>query len=222
MAADTPTPLATAADMQVGQFADLVRSYSPEALDVLMVEATRECEDAVDRRLAPFTALPESHRAQGVDPDELPGDARIPVSIQATISQSYADAMGGAGGMVRHVWLNQYAVRYPDLWQYSNLQVSLILTQGGVQNVGPAQIVGAEPDSGHVWFQLGTYLPPGSLIRVTYDGGYQTVPASLARACKLMAASIAATELNPLGDSGHDPGKLRDQALTILGTYERT
>ncbi|WP_055588641.1 hypothetical protein [Peterkaempfera griseoplana] len=222
MAADTPTPLASAADMQAGQYADLVRTYSPEALDTLMIEATRDCEDACDRRLAPFTGLPESHRAQGVDPDELPGDAGIPVSIQATISQSYADAMGGAGGMVRHVWLNQYATRYPDMWAYANLQVSLILTQGGVQSVGPAQVVGAEPDSGHVWFQLGTYLPPGSLIRVTYDGGYQTVPASLGRACKLMAASIAATELNPMGEGDHDPAKLRKQALDALANYQRT
>ncbi|MFJ6215006.1 hypothetical protein ACIQGZ_16970 [Streptomyces sp. NPDC092296] len=222
MAVDSPVPLATADDLQVGQFADLVRGFSPEALDVLMVEATRLCEDACGRRLAPFTGLPESHRAQGIDPDELPGDAGIPVSMQATLNMSYANALGGAGSMVRHVWLNEFAPRYPDLWQYGNLSVSLILSQGGLQRVGPAQIVGAEPDSGHVWFQLGTFLPPGSLIRVQYDGGYQTMPASLARAGKLMAASLAATELDPMVQTGHDAGALREQAEKILASYART
>ena len=68
MAADTPTPLATSAQMKEGAFADLVRSFDDPALDQLMVEATRACETECSRRLAPFT-MTESHRAEGIDPE---------------------------------------------------------------------------------------------------------------------------------------------------------
>jgi hypothetical protein len=87
----------------------------------------------------------------------------------------------------------------------------------------PASIIGAEPDSGHIWFTLGTFLPLGSLIRVTYDGGYSTVPADLARACKLQAAVLALGEIDPAGTQfGHDPGALGKQAETILCRYQPT
>jgi hypothetical protein len=63
MAADSPVPLASSADMQGGQFADLVRDYSAGDFDQLMIEATRVCEGIAGRRLAPFTGVPETHRA---------------------------------------------------------------------------------------------------------------------------------------------------------------
>jgi hypothetical protein len=56
--------------MQAGQFADLVRDYASDALDQVMIDATRVCEGIAGRRLAPFTAIPETHRATGIDPDE--------------------------------------------------------------------------------------------------------------------------------------------------------
>ncbi|MFI0914225.1 hypothetical protein [Streptomyces abikoensis] len=223
MAADSPVPLASAADLAAGQFADLVRDYAPTALDQLMIEATRQCEGICGRRLAPFTAVPESHRAQGIDPDEYTeASATVPMDIQGTLGRSYANALG-TGDQVRHVWLNEYAPRYPEMWAYTNLRVTILRSYGGSQTVAPASLVGAEADSGHVWFSLGTFLPVGSLIRIIYDGGYTTVPADLARACKLLAASLVLGEIDPAGTQfGHDRGVLTTQAEAILCNYQRT
>jgi hypothetical protein len=220
MAADSPVPLATASDMAAGQFADLVRDYSADALAQLMIESTRQCEGMAGRRLAPFTGVPESHRATGIDPDEMSGSGDGPMDLAGTLGRSYSASLGG-GDQVRHVWLSEYAPRYPEMWTYSNLQVSLLRSYGGSQTMAAASLIGAEPDSGHVWFNLGTFLPQGSLIRVVYDGGYSTVPADLGRACKLLAASLALGEIDPAGTQfGHDRGVLAAQAEAILCTYQ--
>jgi hypothetical protein len=109
------------------------------------------------------------------------------------------------------------------MWTYSNLQVTILRSYGGSQTVLPASLIGAESDSGHVWFTLGTFLPLGSLIRATYDGGYSTVPADLARACKLEAAVLVLGEIDPAGAQfGHDPGALHTQAENILCRYNPT
>ena len=222
MAADSPVPLATSADMQTGQFADLVRDYSAEALDQLMIEATRQCEGICERRLAPFTGLPETHRATGIDPDEYTDAANLPMDLQGTLGRSYSNALG-AGDQVRHVWLNEFAGRYPEMWTYANLQVTIFRSYGGSQAMNATSLIGAEADSGHVWFTLGTFLPVGSLIRVNYDGGYTTVPADLGRACKLQAASLVLGEIDPAGTQfSHDRGALAEQAEKILCNYQRT
>jgi hypothetical protein len=65
------------------------------------------------------------------------------------------------------------------------------------------------------------FLPVGSIIEVTYDGGYQTVPADLKRACIYMAGGIVARELDPLGQSGHSPDILEAQAISWLAPYRR-
>lgn len=222
MAADSPVPLASSADMQDGQFADLVRDYSTGALDQLMVEATRVCEGIAGRRLAPFTGVPETHRATGIDPDEYTEAANFPLDLQGTLGRSYSNALGG-GDQVRHVWLNEHAARYPEMWTYTNVQVTILRSYGGSQTVAAASLIGAEPDSGHIWFTLGTFLPLGSLIRVTYDGGYTTVPADLGRAGKLQAAVLVLGEIDPAGTQfGHDPGALRKQAEEILCRYQPT
>lgn len=222
MTADSPTPLATAADMQAGQFADLVRDYTADTLDQLMIEATRQCEGLCGRRLAPFTGVPETHRAEGIDPDEYTDAAALPMDIQGALGRSYANALG-AGDQVRHVWLNEFATRYPEMWAYSDLQVTILRSYGGSQTVTAASIIGAENDSGHVWFSLGTFLPVGSLIRTVYGGGYTTVPADLGRACKLLTAVAVLGEIDPAGTQyGHDRGVLQAQAEAILCNYERT
>lgn len=223
MPTDSPVPLATSADMQTGQFADLVRDLSADALDQLMVDSTRVCEGIAGRRLAPFTAVPETHRATGIDPDEASDSSGIPVSMQATLSTSYSNALAGSGNMVRHLWLNEHAPRYPEMWTYSDLSVQVFLSIGGSQAFPDVQIIGAEPDSGHIWFYLGSYIPAGSLIRVTYSGGYTTVPADLVRAGKLQAAVLVLGEIDPAGDQyGHDPNSLAAQAEKILTRYQPT
>lgn len=223
MATDSPVPLASSADMQTGQFADLVRDLSSDALDQLMIDSTRVCEGIAGRRLAPFAAVPETHRATGIDPDEDTDSSGIPVSMQATLATSYSNALAGSGNMVRHLWLNEHAPRYPEMWTYSDLSVQVFLSIGGSQTYPGVQIIGAEPDSGHIWFFLGSFIPAGSLIRVTYSGGYTTVPADLARACKLQAAVLVLGEIDPTGTQfGRDPNTLSAQAEKILCRYQPT
>lgn len=218
--ADSVTPLASAAQFTEGPFGDLVRDYSPQALTDLMVEATRACESETDRRLAPFTVT-ETARADGIDPDEYTDSANLPMDIRSTLGASYAAALG-ASSLVRHCWLAQFAPRYPDLWSYSGVSVTIIRSYGGTQDVSAAQILdGPEPDTGHLWFQLGIFLPVGSRVQVTYSGGYTVaVPADLVRACKYMAASIAVRELNP-DATDHDPDQLHTDALMWLANYAR-
>lgn len=218
MAGDAPVPLATAAQMSEGPFANLVSGFSPDAVANVMVEATRLCESEVHRRLAPFTII-ESHRAEGIDPDEYSDAANLPLDLAGTLGRSYAYALG-ASSLVRHVWLNEYAALYPEFWSYSNVAVTIFRSYGGSENVPVTQLTGPEVDSGHVWFQLGKFIPVGSLIRVTYAGGYTTVPADLVRACKYMAASIVVRELDPV-DNEHDPELLHQDALLALSPYLR-
>jgi hypothetical protein len=219
--ADSPTPLATSAQMTEGQFADLVRDYTPQALSDLMIEATRACEGICSRRLAPFTVT-ESHRATGIDPDEYTDASNLPLDLMGTLGRSYAYALG-ASSLVRHVWLNEYAPRYPDMWAYSNMSVQIVRSYGGSQPVSPAQILSTEPDRGHVFFSLGLFLPIGSDILVTYSGGYTVnIPADLVRANKYMAASIAMSEIDPAAaQSTHDPGELEGRAERLLTPYMR-
>jgi hypothetical protein len=218
--ADSPVPLCTVAQFTESAFGDLVRDYSPQALSDLMIEATRACESEVGRRLAPFTSIPESHRCEGMDPDEYTDAANLPMDLQGTLGRSYAYALG-ASTLVRHCWLNEYAVRYPELWTYSNVQIKITRSYGGSEVLSSAQYVGADYDSGHIWFQLGLFIPIGSYAYVTYSGGYQTIPADLVRANKYMAASIAVRELNP-NATDHDPDQLHTDALMYLANYART
>lgn len=219
---DNPVPLATAAQMQNGPFADLVRAYSTDALADLMLQATRGCETEADRRLTPFTGVTETHRCEGMDPDEYTDASNLPMDLAGTLGRSYASALG-ATTLVRHMWLNQYAPQYPEYWFYSNVSITIVRSYGGSQVMSTAQYIGPEPDSGHVWFNLGQFIPIGSLARVTYGGGYTAaVPADLVRACIWMAASIAATELDPMTQThGHDPGALEARAVAWLNPYER-
>jgi hypothetical protein len=220
--ADSVTPLCTAAQFNEGAFADLARTYSTDALNDILIEATRVCEDETQRRLAPFTGLTETVRADGVDPDEYTDAANLPMDIQSTLGASYAQALG-ASSLVRHCWLSEFAPRYQDLWTYNNASITIIRSYGGTQDVSAAQILnGPEPDTGHLWFQLGIFLPIGSRVQVTYGGGYTVaIPASLVRACKYMAASIIVRELDPTA-SGHDADELHVDALMYLSSWERS
>lgn len=219
---DNPVPLATAAQMQAGPFVDLVRGYTPDALADLMLQATRACETEADRRLAPFTAVTETHRCEGMDPDEYTDAANLPLDLAGTLGRSYAHALG-ASTLVRHMWLNQYAPQFTEYWTYSDVSITIVRSYGGSQDMSAMQYIGPETDSGHVWFNLGQFIPIGSLARVVYSGGYTVaVPADLVRGCIWMAASIAATELDPMQQThGHDPGALEARSVAWLNPYER-
>jgi hypothetical protein len=221
MAADTPTPLATFAQLQEGAFADLVRSYtSSQVQQDLMFEATRLCERAAGRRLAPFVGLAETERSTGIDPDEYIASGNVPLDLAGTLGKSYADAMGTTS-LVRHGWLQQFAPHYPELWTYSLQSITIHRSYGGDQTVNLANVRGPDPDTGHIWYPIGTFLPIGSYVTYVYGGGYSTIPADLVRACKYMAASIAVRELDPtMAGHGHDPDALAADAHAICADYQ--
>jgi hypothetical protein len=95
---------------------DLASTLSGGTLADFLLEGTRMCEDATARRLVPFT-ITETHRAEGIDPDEYGDAANLPMDIRGTLGQSYAQAIG-AQQLVRHSWVDEYAPRYQDMWAY--------------------------------------------------------------------------------------------------------
>lgn len=219
MAADTPTPLATSAQMTEGAFADLVRQYSAQALADIMVEATRACESACDRRLAPFTGVVETQRADSLDVEDAL-DSYVPLDPAGQLGMSRAQSMGSTL-LVRHFWVREFPARFPELWAGSISAISLLRSYSGTQTV-PVSSLQFEPDTGHCRFQLGTFIPPGTTIVATYSGGYATIPADLVRAGKYMAASIVTKELDPAqAASGHNPDALLQDALDLLDPYMR-
>ena len=218
--ADPGVPLCTYAQFTEGPFADLATDIAEPVLNDYLLEGTRMCEDACDRRLVPFTKT-ETQRASGIDPDEYSDSANLPMDIRSTLGASYASSLG-ASSLVRHTWLDEYAPRYTDMWAYSNVTVTIIRSYGGTENLAPAQILnGPEPDTGHLWFQLGQFIPVGSRIQVQYSGGYQQFPASLVRANKFMTAYLIIKELNP-ASTNHNPDELHADALMIMADWART
>ncbi len=219
MTADRPLTLCSWEQFTSGAFNDLARNYNdPAGQAEILAEATRLCEQVASRRLVPFTGLSESHRATGGDPDEYPGGPAAAISLQATLAASYSSALGSDDG-VRHIWLNEYAPRHPELWTYADVQVTVETTFGGT----PASITvsGPEVDSGHVWLRFGSYVPVGSMVRATYGGGFTVaIPADLVRAGKLMTASLIMRELAPTKQT-RDPRALWEDAALALAGYTR-
>ncbi|MEV8324512.1 hypothetical protein [Kitasatospora sp. NPDC056731] len=219
MPTDSPTPLASVANFTEGPFANLVSGYTTQAKSNLMLQATRACESACDRRLTPFTGLVETQRAEAMDVEDAL-DAYVPLDPTAQLGFSRAQSLGSTL-LVRHFWVREFPARYPEMWSGAVTALSLARSYSGTQTVSPSTLQ-YEPDTGHVRFQLGTFVPPGTTIQVTYSGGYSTVPADLVQACQYMAASMAVKQLDPVdGRSGHDPDALRADALEMLAPYTR-
>jgi hypothetical protein len=216
---DILVPLCTYAQFTEGAYADLVAGFSPAAVNDILVEATRQCEDQTGRRLAPFTVT-ETGRVSGIDPSEYATSTGMPVSIQGTLGMSEAAALS-VTNLVRHHWLREFPPRYQDLWAYSGVTVKILRSFGGSQTLGTGQILSGPDDLGHIWFTLGQFIPVASYAQITYSGGYTVAtPASLLRASKFLAASIAIDELNP-EDNERDPDRLYNLALRWLAPYAR-
>lgn len=219
MAADNPTPLATVAQFTEGPFANLVSGYSTQAQTDLMLQATRACESACDRRLAPFTGVVETQRADAMDIEDAL-DAYVPLDPTSQLGFSRAQSLGSTL-LTRHFWVREFPARFPEYWTGAISSINLYRSYSGQQSVA-VNTIQYEPDTGHCRFQLGTFVPPGTTIQVTYSGGYSTVPADLVLACMYMAASIAVKQLDPVdGRSGHDPDAMRADALELLAPYTR-
>lgn len=218
MAGDSGTPLCTWAQVTEGAFADLLRGYtSTQAQADLLIEATRWCESMADRRLAPFT-ITETQRAEALDVEDAL-DAYIPLDPTSQLGFSRAQSLGSTM-LVRHYWVRSYPPRFPEFWTGALVSVNLYRSFSGQQSVA-LNTLQFEPDTGHVRFQLGTFVPAGTTIQTTYSGGYTTVPADLVRAQKYAVAAIACRELDPMGRA-HDPLELEANALEILDMYLRS
>lgn len=219
MAGDSGTPLVTWAQVSEGAFADLVKGItSPTAQADILIEATRIAESLADRRLAPFT-ITETQRAEALDIEDAL-DAYIPLDPTAQLGFSRAQSLGSTM-LVRHYWVRSYPPRFPEYWTGALSQVVLRRSFSGDQIVAPSTLQ-FEPDTGHVRFQLGTFVPAGTTIVTTYSGGYSTVPSDLVRASKYLVASIAINELDPLMERGpHNPLDLEERAADILTAYMR-
>jgi hypothetical protein len=100
------------------------------------------------------------------------------------------------------------------------VSITIVRSYGGSEVITPQQITGPDPDSGHVWFQLGTFLPIGSYVYAGYSGGFAPVPAGLVRACKYKTAATIVRELNP-ENSGHNPDLLEQSAEKIMERWAR-
>lgn len=217
-ATDTGTPLITWAQLTEGAFVDLVKGYDdPQAQSDLLIEGTRMCETACDRRLAPFV-ITETCRADALDVEDAL-DAYVPLDPTSQLGFSRASSLGSTL-LVRHYWVRSWPPRLPEYWTGALISVNLLRSFSGEQLVDPSTLQ-YEPDTGHVRFQLGTFVPPGTTIVTQYSGGYTTVPADLSRACKYMCASVAAVELDPLQESGHNSMDLEARAMSILAPYMR-
>lgn len=215
---DAVAPLCTVEEFLSGAFQDLARNYSTAALTNIMVEATRACESATDRRFAPFT-ITETQRADAMDIEDAL-DAYVPLDPTSQLGFSRAQSLGSTL-LVRHFWVRESPARYPEYWTGQINNIALLRSFSGTQSVETTTLQ-YETDTGHVRFQLGTFVPPGTTIVVNYSGGYSTVPADLVRACKYMAASIVLKELDPAQSMhGHDPDALRLDAMELLASWTR-
>jgi hypothetical protein len=215
--ADPVTALATADQFTEGPFADLATAVSPQALTDALGEATRIAEEEAGYRLAPFTGLTETVRVAATPPDEhalvqVPGH-RVPVFPPAGFDPVL-------NSQIRHFWLPQRPLRYPDMWSYD---VTEIVTSGPY-SYAITDFIDGPDDEGHMWVQPGQYLATGSRIRVTYSGGYTiAIPASLVRVCKLLTAEIIIRELDPDdAPTSHDPDLLHEDALMVLSNWPKT
>lgn len=216
--ADAGTPLCTWAQFISGAFKDLARNYTDvQAQNDILLEATRECETVCDRRLAPFTGLVETQRAEALDVEDAL-DAYVPLDPTSQLGFSRAQSLGSTL-LVRHFWVREAPPRYQEMWTGAIASITLRRSFSGSQDVVSSTIQ-YEVDTGHVRFQLGTFVPPGTTIVATYSGGYTTMPANLVRAGKLMTASLIVRELAPTAQ-GRDPELLRDEAISALAGYTR-
>lgn len=192
-------PLATPAEFST-RFPSLVlegAASDPAVLSDMMDEATGALEDMTTRRLTTFTNLQETHTLFGIDPDEY-GSAQpgMPLPWAGSLGSSFANALG-VTDLVRKMWLNEYAPRYPELWTYDTVSITLRLSVGGLYAANLTTLEGPYPDTGMVRFPLGVFAPEGTTAVIIYSGGYTTPPPSLRRACLYQTALNLITEIEP-------------------------
>jgi len=218
-----PVALASVDDL-VLRFPEVCDGIDPNVLADILVEATSFIEDVTGRRLAPFTGHSCEERLFGIAADEY-GDvsADMPIDIYGSLGISKAAALG-ASDLVRHLWLDQYAPFYPELWTYDIKSMVLYRTYGDTQTIDFANggITGPNITDGHVWFRLGTFIPEGTFVRVIYNGGYtKGIPPALRRACLFQAIKYVILECEPQMRSSMDLGQVDQVVETNIMNWTR-
>ena len=218
-----PPALATVADL-VTRFPEVTDGIDPTVLADILVEATSYIEDNTNRRLAPFNGHICEERLFGISPDEY-GDvsADMPIDIFGSLGMSKAAALG-ANDLVRHLWLDQYAPFYPELWTYNITSMTIYRTYGDSQNIdfNHGGILGPNVTDGHVWFRLGTFIPEGTFVKVVYGGGYTLgTPPALRRACLFQAIKYVILECEPQMRSAMDLKEIDSVVETNIINWAR-
>ena len=131
----------------------------------------------------------------------------LPLTIRP---QCFQAITWGYAKIAKHPGLIKMQKRFAQTW------ICQLGTLGGGNHFIEIQ----RGDDGHVWFNLGLFIPIGSYAAITYSGGYQTTPADLRRASKNMLASLILRELLP-EPQGRDPDLLLHQAESICARYGR-
>ena len=222
-AGTTTAPLASFEDAyNFGSGSSILRTFAglpTSAQDDLMWQATAMIEDRCDRRLAPFTGLVESHRAEGVDHDVL-GASDMPMDLHTAIGYSQAIAFANTN-LVRDFWLDQWAPKRAEIWAYDVTQIKLLLAYGATYIVPAGAWQGPEADTGFVRLQLGVFCPVGTMVEVTYGGGYSQTPYALKQATILQAFKLAIVGAEPDQRKDMSTTELDAEILSAIAPYIR-
>ena len=219
-----PAPLATAADF-VARMPMVAKNYDELVIAETMVEATDHIENMVGRRLAPFSGHTYEDRLFGIDPDEMGngGSPTMAMPWAGSLGTSYSNALG-AGQLVRHFWLDQFAPFHPELWTYSIQSIVLDLTYGNEMTIDFSNggLTGPSATDGHCWMRIGTFCPVGTRVKVVYGGGYTVaVPPALKRACIFQAAKFLMMDAEPMLRQQMNTDELDAQIVSILASWAR-
>lgn len=213
-------PLASEDDLRDTPFKYALTGASESYIAATLVRASRTIEARCARRFAPFGPITQSERAEGVTLENA-GSTDIPLSMTGTLALSRARAYGQQSDLVRDVWLDEFAPKYPELWSYSNVSLLIVPPFGGQGQAITENLVGPFPDTGHLRLPFGTYCPTGSIIETTYSGGYTTVPDDLVQATMLQAVRLLILSIAPERRAGLTTGDIEAEIDALIAPYAR-
>jgi hypothetical protein len=222
MTATVQPTLATVEQLQA-RYPEVIRDIDPQVLQETLEEATRHIETRVGRRLAPFVGHIYQDRLFGIDPSEFGADNNTPLSWEGSLGQSMAGAYGSQN-LVRHMWLDQFAPLYPELWTYNVQSIQIYRSFGDSQPIyfNNGGILGPDSTDGHIWLRLGTFAPEGTRVQIIYDGGYTvSIPTDLRRACIYQAIKFIILDIEPQLRKDLNLDEIDREISLILGGWVR-
>lgn len=213
----------TVEELRAGALSEVVDFFANnmDYLNEVCITASQDIEDKCGRRFLPFVDLVETHTAEGIDPDGLGiGDSSLmPMGFAGSLAMSEARAYGYSD-LVRDVWLKEHAPRRPELWAYTAVGVNLVRPWGDTADLPVDGWTGPAADTGHMRFRIGTLIPQGTQITVTYSGGYVNgVPHALKQAARLQAVRRLIIEVEPEARPNMGMAELDAEIADLLRGY---